>query len=618
MVIIDIEADSLKASKIHVLSYYDFNTNTYGSITDYEEMKLFLSKQDTIIGHNFIRYDAPTLERILDIKIKANIIDTLAVSWYLYDDRLKHGLEVWGEELGIKKPIIKDWSNLKVEEYIHRCEQDVLINKLLWEKQIKLLNEIYNSRTKKILSYLTFKMECAREQEEVKWRLDVDKVKENLKYFEEQKEIKFNNLKAAMPKSHDIKTVNKPKSLLKKDGSLSVSGQKWLDLLEERGLPISHEESINVITNSVEGNPNSHIQMKNWLFSLGWEPETFKTNDKGEEIPQISNENKEVCNSIKLLYSKEPSLVNLESLSVISHRIGLLKGFLSNQEDGYLKAEIAGFTNTMRFKHSIIVNLPKVFTKNKRSFRDGVYIRECLVAEDDYVLCGSDMCSLEDTTKQHYMYDYDPEYVMKMRVKGFDPHLDIAILAGLLTEEEAELHKLFSKTDGAEGKNFGDIRGKAKTVNFSGVYGVGPPKLAKTLNCTIEFARNLHKTYWSRNKAVIQIANDTNVKVVDKKMWLYNPVSKLYYPLRYEKDKFSTLNQSTGVYCFDSYVKQVRKKFKLSGQFHDEIIVRTKIGNENEVREYLLSCINKVNKEIKLNVELGVDIKFGSDYSKIH
>jgi len=104
--------------------------------------------------------------------------------------------------------------------------------------------------------------------------------------------------------------------------------------------------------------------MKDWLFSLGWIPDYFKKNEKGEDIPQISNAEKQVCNSIKLLYEIEPGLENLESLSVINHRIGVLEGFLENEEDGWVKAEISGFTNTLRNKHKTINLLSSINNLN--------------------------------------------------------------------------------------------------------------------------------------------------------------------------------------------------------------------------------------------------------------
>jgi hypothetical protein len=153
------------------------------------------------------------------------------------------------------------------------------------------------------------------------------------------------------------------------------------------------------------------------------------------------------------------------------------------------------------------------------------------------------MSSLEDTTKQHYMYFYDPDYVTQMRVPGFDPHLDIAVLSGMLTPEQVNEHKLFEATHGEQGTSYKKVRSKAKVVNFSGIYGAGPPKIALTTGMSLEDATLLHKIYWERNKSVKQVVNDTVYKEVRGQMWLYNPVSGFWYSLRQPKDRFSTLNQ---------------------------------------------------------------------------
>ena len=173
------------------------------------------------------------------------------------------------------------------------------------------------------------------------------------------------------------------------------------------------------------------------------------------------------------------------------------------------------------------------------------------------------MSSLEDTTKQHYMYFFDPEYVTQMRIPGFDPHIDIGVLAGLLDITQSDFFKWYNKTkkdikDGLSNHIFtteensryssiNEIRNKSKTVNFAGVYGAGPPKIALTTGMPLPQAVKLHKTYWERNKAVKLVAKSAITKTLrfegEEQMWLYNPVSKFWYSLRYEKDKFSTLNQ---------------------------------------------------------------------------
>ena len=383
-------------------------------------------------------------------------------------------------------------------------------------------------------------------------------------------------------------------------------------LLQENNLPNDYNEAVMVKILEEPGNPSSSIQMKDWLYSLGWEPVTFeyRKNKAGEVNPiaQIYLSD-QVCNSIKELYEIEPSLENLDMLSLINHRIGIFEGYKSSMnEQDIVYAEIAGFTNTLRFKHKKpIVNLPKVFKFYGEQIRGSI-----IAPSTEEILCGSDMSSLEDCTKQHYMYYFDPNYVIQMRIPGFDPHLDIGVLAKMLTHEQAEQHK-------RKEVDYSQIRNLAKVVNFSAVYGAGPPKIAQSTGMSLEQAQKLHKTYWERNKAVKQVASSCKVKTIGDQMWLLNPVSGFWYSLRYEKDKFSTLNQGTGVFCFDLWVREVRKRgIKIMMQYHDEIAFSLLIGQEDNVKRILTEAIEAVNNLVKLNVPLGVSIDFGINYAKIH
>lgn len=164
-----------------------------------------------------------------------------------------------------------------------------------------------------------------------------------------------------------------------------------------------------------------------------------------------------------------------------------------------------------------------------------------------------------------------------------------------------------------------NIRGKAKTVNFASVYGAGINKIAKTTGMSIQEATLLHETYWKRNKAVKQVANALKTKIVNGQMWLYNPISNFWYSLRFEKDKFSTLNQGSGVYCFDSYVKKVREKgIKISMQYHDEILFYLDENEVENISQKLNKSIEETNEELKLNIQLGISKDFGKNYSETH
>lgn len=634
--IFDIETDGLVSTKIHCLvkTQYRNGKRTVTAYRDYKSMKQAIEEESTLVGHNIVRFDVPELERILDFKIKARLIDTLAISWYLYPWQPKHGLDEWGEFFGIQKPPILDWQNLPVEDYIYRCTEDNKINEQLFNMQVANLKAIYlNDGIDRIMNYLTWKMDCAREQEQVKWRVDIEKCKDSLALLQAEEAKKVQALQAAIPDNILYRVVKKPKVPFKKDGSQSSNGKKWFDILEELGLPPTYTNDIKVIAGLEKGNPGSPIQLKRWLESLGWEPQTFKyAKDENHKItrkiPQINNSDSTgVCPSVKLLFEKEPALENLEGLSVVRHRIGILKGFLRDvNAEGFIKAEIAGLTNTLRFQHKTVVNLPKV----TRAY--GELIRGCLIAPDDnHVLCGSDMSSLEDTTKQHYMYYYDPEYVKQMRVPGFDPHLSIAVFAGMITQEDSDFYKWYEKQK-KEIENFTPtkeqhdrynkikkIRGDAKVVNFSAVYGVGAAKMSLTTGWPVSKSKKLLEAYWQLNHAVKKIANACSIRIVNKQMWLFNSVSKLWYSLRFEKDKFSTLNQGTGVYCFDMNIKNIRKKgIKICGQFHDEHAEPVLKGMEDYHRKLLEEAIAETNEELKLNVPLGISVDFGHSYADIH
>lgn len=619
----DIETDGIKATKIHCFCYYDIDTKESVSLISYEDIVEFFKTPDlTIIWHNGIRYDKVQLQNVLGIKIEARMIDTLALSWVIYPLMKKHGLEEWGEIFGVPKPKIIDWVNLPIEEYVHRCEEDVKINTKLWFLLLEYLFKLYQTKegVDRFIKYLMFKMDCAAEQEEIKWRLDVDKAKKHHEFFVAEFERRVEQVADLMPKKITYKIVSRPTTLYKKDGEVSVAGQKWLDLLKEHNLPDYHMSPIKVVTKIERGNPNSTDQLKDWLFGLGWVPQTFEVRKSKvtgviKRIPQINTKDDGICESIKDLYEDHPELEALEGMGIVAHRLGIIKGYLENvDEEGFVKAEIQGFTNTLRFKHTTVVNLPQL---PKPYWKE---VRECLIAPDDnHVLCGSDMSSLEDSTKRHYMFFYDPEYVKEMMVPGFDPHLDVAVVANLLTPEQVEEHKLYDRTKGAEGVSHKATRGVAKKGNFTAVYGAGGPKIAEAMKQPVEMGYKFHKGYWKRNWSVKRIARDCIVKTIGEQMWLFNPVSKFWYSLRHDKDRFSTLNQGTGVYCFDINIMFIRKQgIRICGQFHDESIQPILKGTEEAHSAKLNKAIQQANDLLNLNVKLGISIDYGHSYADIH
>jgi DNA-binding transcriptional MerR regulator len=475
----------------------------------------------------------------------------------------------------------------------------------------------------RLIRYLNFKMQCAADQEDVGIRLDYKKVLVHIGQLEKLQDEKVEELKLVMPKVPKYTKKVKPKVTHKKDGTLSSHGEKWFTLLRQNKLPMNYNGELQIHTSDEEPNPNSTQQVKDWLVSLGWEPETFKyvrNKETGEErkIEQVRKDG-ELCPSVLRLVKTTPELEALEGLSIIQHRLGVFTGFRDaarqdEKGDWYIRSEIGGLTNTLRFKHrKPIANLPKV------GVPWGEEIRSCLIATDGEVLCGSDMVSLESTTKRHYMQPIDPDYVEEMSQPGFDEHLNLAVFAGALPQEDVDAYNIALESSDLY-KRVKKIRGIYKPVNYSGIYGIGPPKLARELGIPLREAKALLEAYWERNKAVKVVVEQQYVKTLKNgELWLLNPVSKFYYSLRYMKDLFSTLNQGTGVYCFDRWVAECKKLgVTIAFQYHDEQLDRLKEGEQKEVENKLQQAIEKLNGQLKLNVPLAVDVQFGYDYGSVH
>ena len=574
-------------------------------------MRTFFKQSDTLIGHNIIRFDIPVAEKVLGIKIKAKLVDTLALSWYVNHTKPKHGLETYGEYYNVKKPEVTDWVNLTQEEYAHRCKEDVKINSRLWRDLDIKLSKLYpNDQDKwQFIKYLSFKMECAAEQEALKWKVDIESAMVYLYVWEAKKELKIGELADAMPKQILTKVQQRPKVMYKKDGELSAHGEKFEELRKQYKQPDSVQSFV-VKTGERQGNPNSPEQVKEWLYSIGWVPRTFKfvrgPDGVERQVPQVRKDG-ELCPSVIKLTSEDPAVAILDGLSVLSHRIAVLKGIIECESGGYVQATIAGMTNTLRFKHAKpLVNLPSV----EKPY--GKEIRGLLTAPEGYVLCGADMTSLEDTTKRHYMKPLDPNYVAEMSRDGFDPHLDLAKHAGIISQEDIDKHN-------SGEKSLKDLRKNYKVVNYSATYGVGAAKLARETGMSKKEAQKLLDAFWSRNWSVQKVASTLRKRELFGGMWVQNPVSKFWHSLRSEKDRFSTLNQSTGVYCFDVWVKKCRDKdVKTVGQFHDEIIALVKEGKQIETAMNMNYSIEEVNRQLRLNVDLGVDAQFGKTYADIH
>lgn len=657
------QGDKAKLHNFCVMDVNDYNMRTYHTDTQEQrnEIQELLSKPTILIMHNGICYDKNALKHFGYDLSNVQFVDTLALSWYLDLNRDKHGLEDYGVEFGVPKPEIVDWESLTQEDYDNRVQEDVKIQIRTYKKLKSMFEELYGEMTDyefcthTVVRYLNFKMEQLEEQQNTKFRVDIPHAEETIAKLEKEIDLKVNQLRSVMPKVPVYTKHTKPAKPFKKDGSLSANGEKWKLLCEEAGVDFDFDGEVKKVKCYNEPNPSSSVQVKDWLFSLGWKPETYKfvKDSEGSErkIPQIyvQGSGGQVCPSIEKLAEEHEELQHLVGLGVLAHRKACVKGFLDSiVVDDMCEAGANGFTNTLRLKHrKPFVNLP-----SSRVIY-GEDVRGCIVAKKGKKFVCSDLSSMENIWKFNYQMPYDPEYVMSQQADDFDPHLSIALVAEMVTQEDVWFYKIIkggfdrskypisSKLDKMLNlseqeqkpilKRISEIRGKGKSSNYALQYSCGVKTLARTSGVSEEVARKIFQAYRKINWSIEEIANVQVTKTVSHGIYLKNPINGIWYHLKKDRDKFSTLVQGSGAYLLDlwlMYIFHLRKKpeyeieggLNLVATMHDENLQEfNDLGNNEEVVKKLFDdALALANKRLNQKISFGCDTQTGYKYSEIH
>ncbi len=650
----DLESDGFLdvATKLHVLGF-QMNMKEVkvfnGAIESERIVKFFqwhIDNEVPIVMHSGISFDVALMEKLFNIDLsKLMLIDSLAVSWYLNFERRMHGLGTFHEDYGIEKPAVEDWSDQPYEVYEHRVVEDVKINQALWKDLKKRLIEIYTTvkteidagsvggkrmsddeklpiddlvglsveeHINRLLTFLMFKMDCARLQEKTMWEVDVDLLLETEAKLEVICNAAKEELESAMPKVAQFTKKEAPKKPYKKDGSLSAIGIKWKELMEVyEAKEVDEYGTLRVQTTEVKGvfkvlngyeepSASSPIQVKNLLYSHSWKPISFKYEREDDlfnawiakkpkegahhskwnewkdckpvdrAIPQITvggDDGKELCESVLELAEQVPEIRKYAEYNVAKHRLGVVKGFIRDLKNGkWLQARIGGFTNTLRVMHRELVNLAGIDKPY------GKEIRGVLYAGEGKCLIGSDLCSLENRVAHMLMLPHDPEYVATMQEDDYDAHLQTALMSKLITQQDLEEYKKGNKKP-----HVAKARKVGKVTNYASVYNAGAATIARAAGISVKEGEVLHKGYWELNWSVKAIAEEQAV-IRDSRghKWLINPFNGFAYALRKESDRFSTLAQGTGSYFFDVWIDNMltdmENRFKgnktLTGSFH--------------------------------------------------
>ena len=593
--IFDIESDGLldTVTQIHILVTCDPTTNEIkkylktpielcdGTIEDGVRA---LHGADLIVGHNIIGFDLPLLEQLgyVDsyLPLFKKCLDSFVLSQMVFSNEMKrHGLAAWGKRLGVSKPKHEDWSVLS-HEMIHRCVEDVKINTLLYTKLGTIDPKSEHVRLEHKLYYYFCRHQYGCAFKSTKGRHTVRRLNQAIDVCTNEVLVNFDYV--------CIQEGDPFARIAKSDETLTSHVMKWC-------------ENTHVCSKTITGpfsrvkfepvNLNSSQQVIAKLLRMGWVPDSYT--DKG--APSLA---KSEFNGIPSEFRRF-----LTTRNVYTHKRNQINGILDKLVNDVTETPaLTSGTNTGRWRHSRVVNIPKGGVI-------GHVMRSLFVPDEGYIMVGADFSAIEARVLAHYTTPIDGGEYAKLLLEG-DPHA-------------------------ANAKVFRCDRDTAKSVGYALMYGAGFKKISEMLGVDQKTGRRLVKEFWRENSAIKTLKEnlvnslesrgvDLTEDLIKQRAYIKTLGGRKIY-IRGTHNVLNALIQSAATVAFKAAYCYVAAKIERDGidarillAFHDEINLQCLEKDRFKMKVFFNHAGRWVTEHYNLRVPLELDVKFGSNWKEIH
>jgi DNA polymerase-1 len=404
----DVEGNGLLdvLTDIWVIVCRDADTDEEFIFTDYDDdypalegAYELMNSAKSLIGHNIIGYDFPALKMILGWEFdKPAVVDTLVMSQVLNYKRFngRHGLAKFGEYFKVPKPEHEDWSKYS-KDMLHRCREDVRINKLTYELLLKEMRALSAKKPviKKSIRYEHDTRKFCQDASERGWLFDkvkainlVDQMEEEMARIEKKIEPLLNTKVKQTDKEPKVFKLNK-------NGFYPKTISEYFNVTQESALldkPVMGDYSRISILKPEMG---SLEYVKEFLYERGWEP--LEHNYKKLPTGQLLKVSPKLCSKSLEKLGDVGSMVDTYYTTRSRHSI--LTGWLDNLDsDNRLHGDCFTIgTPTARARHSIIVNVPSV------DAAWGSEMRSLFIVDEGRVIVGADSSGNQMRALCHYL-----------------------------------------------------------------------------------------------------------------------------------------------------------------------------------------------------------------------
>lgn len=348
-------------------------------------------------------------------------------------------------------------------------------------------------------------------------------------------------------------------------------------------------------------NLNSSKQLKEFLYTLGWKPDTW--NFKKKEDGSVEKTSPKITlSSLESIDSTELGKLILRR-AILSHRYRFLfnddddtSGVLGHlREDGRVEADaITLGTPTARYTHlAPVCNTPKATKKVVYGYE----MREVFCCKPPYLMVGSDLKGIEARLLGHYTIPYD-NGVMAYDLLNGDIHTETKLILGC-------------------------DRDTAKTFRYAFMYGAGIKKLASILKCSVAEAEIKYNEFMQKSIGLSTLINALQ-SAYNKKGYIKGLDGRRLF-IRGKHKLLNTLIQSSAAIIFKDWSCRVWSEIDRLGldaaiiiMYHDEFQLRVHEKDINSIKKVLAMTLFDTEQHFEIRVPLLTDTKVASNWAETH
>ena len=651
IVISDIETNGLNDSdKLWICGGKDLTTGEISRFDNCHEDPVarreaikWYESADLIVGHNFVQFDAPMLNKLLKHRLidPRKIVDTLLISRLVDYDietpkgaKFPHSLQAWGIRLNKHKGDFHDFDKFS-EEMVEYWYQDIEVTSSLYDH----FNDIiWDADWRKSLrTEHDVQIELVRTQyygfffDKNKAEFLLNSVKTKMTTLEEQFQVDF------PPK---LTEVNRIKYRLKKDGGEMATVTR----AKEKYAMTTVEDDDLVCFDWIEFNPGSAKDRIDVLWDAGWKPvDKTKTainfsrkkigDPYGKSVAAMDedfyNQKKKDLDRYGFTVS-ESNLGTLPEtaptgakalaqwLTLEGRRSSLVEWLGQCGDDLRIHGRInniGAWTGRCAHKDPNTANISSPFHGEPKSAVDevkkqfDVHLRACWTVPSDSWLVGTDADGIQlrvlaDYLWRHFEADQYAQAIMKGK-----------------KEDETDIHNVNKKALAVPN----GTRDMAKTFIYAWLLGAGVAKTGQILKVNMKeaqaartrFEMSIDGLYNLKNQLVPYIAEQGYFTGYDGRKV---PVPNAHKTLAGILQNGEACLMKHSLLKWHSRARQEGINFKMVGFIHDEYQVEV-TGTEEEAKtlgQIQADCMLETGQELGFKIPTPGSYDIGKNWAETH